>query len=142
MKFESKKDVFFSGTILVMCFLLIAITVEGVLNKKIGTNEYWVLIVILGVVILLFSLFFNTHYSLSKEHGLIYQSGPFKGKISIDRITKVEKGKTLWVGLKPATARKGLIIKYDKYNEIYISPKTNESFIEKLLEINPNIIVE
>ena len=141
MKFESKKDLFFSGTILVMCSLLISITVAGVLNGKMETSEYWVLIVVLGVVILLLSLFFNTHYNLSKEHGLIYQSGPFKGKINIDRITKVEKGKTLWVGLKPATARKGLIIKYDLYSEIYISPKTNESFIEKLLELNPNIII-
>jgi hypothetical protein len=141
MEFESKKDLFFSATILAISGLLISITVTGVLNGKMETNEYWVLIVVLGVLILLLSLFFNTRYNLSKEHGLIYQSGPFKGKISINRITKVEKGKTLWVGLKPATARKGLIIKYDTYNEIYISPKTNESFIKKLLELNPNIII-
>jgi len=41
------------------------------------------------------------------------------------------------VGLKPATATKGLIIKYDKYNDIYISPDSNESFVEAILKINP-----
>lgn len=142
MKFESKKDVFFSITILGISGLLLVLIIAGFLNNKMETSEYWVLSVVLAVLALILSLFFNTRYQLTKENGLIYQSGPFKGKISIDRITKVEKGKTLWVGLKPATARKGLIIKYDKYNEIYISPKTNESFIKKLLELNPNIVIE
>ncbi len=76
---------------------------------------------------------------MTKENGLLYKSGPFNGKISIDRITEIVKGKTLWVGFRPATSRKGLIVKYDKYNEIYISPKTNESFIEKILELNGKI---
>ena len=76
---------------------------------------------------------------MTKENGLIYKSGPIIGKISVDRITEIIKGKTLWAGLKPATSRKGLIVKYDKYNEVYISPKTNESFIKKILELNGQI---
>ncbi len=52
---------------------------------------------------------------------------------------EVIKGKTLWVGLKPATARKGLIIKYGKFDEIYISPQTNDEFINRLLELNDAI---
>jgi hypothetical protein len=141
MKFKSRKDFLFSTIILGISALLLVIIASGALNDNMETNEYWILIVVLAVLALILSLFFNTHYKLSKEDGLVYQSGPFKGKISIDRITKVEKGKTLWVGLKPATATKGLIIKYDTYNEIYISPKTNESFIEKLLELNSNITI-
>jgi len=54
-------------------------------------------------------------------------------------ITAIVRGKTHWIGLKYATARKGLIVKFDKYNEIYISPKTDEKFIEKILELNPGI---
>ena len=41
--------------------------------------------------------------------------------------------------LKPATALKGLIIKYNKYDEIYISPKTNESFVAEILKLNPEV---
>ena len=83
-------------------------------------------------------LFFGTSYELNSE-GFIYRSGPLKGKISLDRIKEVVKGQTLWVGYKPATARKGLIVKYDKYNEIYISPKTNDTFVKKLLELKKDV---
>ncbi|HET8839525.1 MAG TPA: PH domain-containing protein, partial [Flavobacteriaceae bacterium] len=52
---------------------------------------------------------------------------------------EIIKGETRWCGLKPATAGKGLVVKYNKYDEIYISPKTNDSFVEKLLQLNPKI---
>ena len=94
---------------------------------------------LLIVVGFLLWLYFGTNYELTKENGLIYKSGPIIGKISVDRITEIIKGKSLWAGLKPATSRKGLIVKYDKYNEVYISPKTNESFIKKILELNGQI---
>ena len=80
----------------------------------------------------------GTNYELTKTE-LKYKSGPIKGKIEIDKIHEIIKGKTLWSGLKPATARNGLIVKYEKYNEIYISPETNNSFIKKILELNNKI---
>ena len=139
MKFDSKKDILFSIIILGINAFLVGITTVGIINGEMEKYEYWTLILILAVVGLLFWLYFRTNYELSKENGLIYRSGPFNGKISVDRITEIIKGKTLWVGFRPATSRKELIIKYDKYNEIYISPKTNESFIKKILELNKSI---
>ena len=100
--------------------------------------EHWPLILILVVTGMFLWIYFGTSYELS-QYGFIYRFGPMNGKISINRIKEIVKGKTLWMGFRPATARKGLIIKYDLYNEIYISPKTNESFIEKILELNGNI---
>jgi hypothetical protein len=139
MKFDSKKDILFSIIILGLNIFLIGIIIVGIINGEMEKEEYWPLMLILAVVGLLFWLYFGTNYELSKENGLKYRSGPFNGKISVDRITEITKGKTLWIGFRPATSRKGLIIKYDKYNEIYISPKTNESFIEKILELNKDI---
>lgn len=139
MKFNSKKDILFSIIILGVNAFLIGITIVGIINGEMEKDEYWALILILAIVGLLFWLYFGTNYELSKENGLIYRSGPFNGKIKIDRITEIIKGKTLWVGFRPATSRKGLIIKYDKYNELYISPKTNELFINKILELNNTI---
>ena len=118
---------------------MIIVTIAGILKGEMEKGEYWSLIPVLGIVGFLFWLYFGTNYELTKENGLIYRSGPFNGKISLERITEIIKGKTLWVGFRPATARKGLIIKYDKFNEIYISPKNNESFIKKILELNKTI---
>lgn len=139
MKFDSKKDTLFSILILGTNAFLIGITIVGILNGEMEKDEYWTLLIIAAVVGLLFWLYFGTNYELTKKDGLVYRSGPFNGKISVDRITEIIKGKTLWVGFRPATARKGLIVKYDKYNEIYISPKTNESFIKKILELNRQV---
>ncbi|MFS4416664.1 PH domain-containing protein [Maribacter sp. 2307ULW6-5] len=141
MKFHSRKDLLFSVLVLGLNAFLIAITGVGLLNGEMDNNEYWALIPMALVVGLLFWLYFGTSYELTKENGLVYRSGPFHGKIRVSRITEVIKGKTLWVGFRPATSTKGLIVKYDRYNEIYISPKTNESFIEKLLELNDSIKV-
>ncbi len=68
-------------------------------------------------------------------------SGPIRGSIPIADINQVIKNTTLWVGLKPATARNGIIIKYGDYNELYVSPVNNEKFIDHLLEYNPDIAV-
>lgn len=138
MKFSSRKDILFSVAILGTSFGLILAVILVFVEGKIKTGEYWIPPILLLVALLLLWLFFGTSYELTKSE-LVYRSGPFSGKISLDRIKKVVKGKTLWVGYKPATATKGLIIKYDKFNEIYISPKTNESFISKLLELKSDI---
>src|SRR5690606_1502773 len=140
MKFESKKDTLFTCFILIINAFLIGVLISILGKGAMETHKYWGVIVILSCVFLLFWLYFGTNYELSKD-GFVYRSGPFKGKISLNRITEIVKGKTLWVGFRPATARTGLIIKYDKFNELYISPKTNESFIEKLLELNSDITI-
>ena len=139
MKFKSRKVILFSILILGTNTFILGITILGILKGEMEPEEYWVLPLVFAAVSLLFWLYFGTNYELSKEDGLVYRSGPFNGKIRIDRITEIVKGKTLWVGFRPATSRHGLIIKYDQYNEIYISPETNERFIKKALELNESI---
>ena len=141
MKFDSKKDILFSIIILGLNAFLIGIAMVVILDKEMEKVDYWALILIVAAVGLMFWLYFGTNYELTKKNGLTYRSGPFYGKISVYRITEIIKGKTLWVGFRPATSRKGLIVKYDKFNEIYISPKTNEFFIEKILELNEEITI-
>ena len=46
---------------------------------------------------------------------------------------------TIW---KPALSHIGLIITYNKYDDIYISPEKSEQFITQLLETNPNITIK
>ncbi|AFL81451.1 Protein of unknown function (DUF1200) [Aequorivita sublithincola DSM 14238] len=141
MKFKSRKDFLFIVIIFGLNTFLIGITVYGHITGEIEPKEYWTSAVIFALVGFVFWIFFTTNYELNQTH-FIYRSGPFRGKIKIESIRKIEAGKTMWVGFKPATARKGLIVHYDKFNEIYISPKTNEAFIQKILELNNTIEIE
>lgn len=47
----------------------------------------------------------------------------------------------MWAGTKPALATKGLIIKFNKYDEIYIAPEDSDIMINAFLKINPEIII-
>jgi hypothetical protein len=58
------------------------------------------------------------------------KNGPISGTIKMEQITEVIKIKKLWSELKPAAARKGLIKKNQRYNGIYISPNTNDTFVK------------
>lgn len=98
----------------------------------------WTDILLLSVDGLLIWIYFGTNYELTQSE-LKYNSGPMRGKISLEKINEIVKGKTMWSGIKPATAKNGLIIKYGKYDEIYISPKTNDMFINKILELKNDI---
>ena len=140
MKFKSRKDLFFRIFTLAFCGLF-----SGIILVRIFVNykyEFmWTDILLLLVGGLLLWLYFETEYELTKLE-LKYKSGPFRGKIELEQIREIIKGKTMWSGMKPATAKNGLIIKYGKYDEIYISPKTNDTFISKILELNNNIKIK
>ncbi len=138
MKFDSRKDILFKVIILGICSFLIGITVFGIIKGEMESEERWILIPIFAVVGFLLWIFYGTKYELT-ETEFIFRSGPFARKIQVNRIKEIVVRKTLWIGNWPTTARKGLLIKYDTYGLINISPKTNESFIEKILELNRKI---
>ena len=140
MKFESRKDAFFNLFTIGSLSLFIAILVYLTMGD-ISMSDLLVLLLLLGGIGLLLWIYFDTSYELSKDE-FNYKSGPFRGTIAINRISEIIKGKTMWSGIKAATSRKGLIIKYDKYNEIYISPKTSELFIAELLRSNSLIRIK
>lgn len=140
MKFSSRKDILFTTIIIGVIAFTVILTLIGILKGEMQPEEYWVLPIIILFLCLVLWMFFGTNYELGKD-GFIYRCGPINRKISIHRIREIVKGRTTWIGLKPATARNGLLIKYDKYNEVYISPKTNETFIKQLLELKNDIII-
>ena len=115
-------------------FVLLRVFSNGYENYTFMWND----ILMLAVAGFLMWLGLGTNYQLTQSE-LKYKSGPIRGKIQIHEIHEIIKGKTLWSGLKPATARHGLIIKYKKHHEIYISPQTNDSFVKKILELNSAI---
>ena len=99
------------------------------------------IMILLGLIDSLFLwIVFDTKYKI-KENKLYYCSGPIRGKIDILKINKIESVKTWYVTsiLKPALGSYGLTITYNRFDDIYISPKNKEDFIAELLKINPNI---
>ncbi|HBH25488.1 MAG TPA: hypothetical protein DDY13_18985 [Cytophagales bacterium] len=140
MKFKSRKDALFTIIIYGTVMLLISLSVlELSINGPVREN-IWIFGIVLVINIVLLWIYHGTYYKI--ENGqLKYRSGPIRGKIRLDRIRKIEKGKTMWAGIKPATALHGLIVHYNKYDEIYISPKTNDKFIDQLMEMNSDIEV-
>ncbi|MFK7756166.1 MAG: PH domain-containing protein [Flavobacteriales bacterium] len=142
MTFKSRKDWLFLivsyGTIGLCLTLLIGTFLYG-------TAGAWELVfmtlIIAAVCWLLLSMMLGTSYRISEGH-IYYKGGPFKGKVAIQSIREIQAGKSLWTGLRVATAMKGLIIKFGKYDEIYISPDSNERFLEELKKIQPDLAVK
>ncbi|MDP2454517.1 MULTISPECIES: PH domain-containing protein [unclassified Kaistella] len=64
-------------------------------------------------------------------------------KVDIRTITTIQMGKTMWFGFhKHGTATKGLIISSQFKNDVYITPQNEQEFLQKLLNINPNINIK
>ncbi|WP_047414198.1 PH domain-containing protein [Cellulophaga sp. Hel_I_12] len=108
------------------------------LDKNTFTEKPFILLPLLSPLILLFWIYFDTFYKIEKNE-LIYRSGFLRGKIEIPNIKEILKGKTMWSGIKPALARNGLIIKFNKYDEIYIAPENNDELISDLIKLNSEI---
>ncbi|WP_432671868.1 PH domain-containing protein [Flavobacterium sp. SM2513] len=98
--------------------------------------------ILYGITGMLIWILLDTKYHI-KESKLFYCSGPIRGSIKITNIRKVERWNKWHVTsfLKPALGNDGLIIHYDKFDDIYTSPKNREAFITALREINPDIEV-
>jgi hypothetical protein len=138
VKFKSRQDaLYLSITAGVILFVLV-LTLFDFEKLSFHTNIFIPLLINTFITGFLGWMFFGTSYTLTADY-LKYRCGPFFGKIEINKINQIHVNQTLYVGYKPATARNGLIIKYNKYDDIYISPDDNESFISEILKLNHQI---
>jgi hypothetical protein len=108
------------------------------LDKKTFIEKPFIILPLLSPLILIFWIYFDTFYKINNNK-FIYRCGFLRGKIEIQNIKEIQKGKTLWSGIKPALATKGLIIKFNKYDAIYIAPENNDELISDLLKLNSGI---
>lgn len=108
------------------------------LDQNTFSEKPFILLPLFSPMILILWIYFDTSYEIENED-LIYRSGFLRGRIAISDIQEIQKGKTKWSGVKPALARKGLIIKFNRYDEIYIAPESNEELVSDLLKINSGI---
>ncbi|MGX5690372.1 PH domain-containing protein [Arcticibacter tournemirensis] len=139
MKFKSDTDILFDVFIFGPVLILL-IPLSEIIKNIDDKSAILTLVIILAVISFLLWARFGTYYVI-KESQLLYRCGPIRGSIDIQSVHSLTKNKTLWLGTKPALARKGIILKYNKYDDIYISPKNKDQFIAELLKRNNNIQV-
>ncbi len=79
-------------------------------------------------------IFMGTYYTIHQRY-LYHRSGPFFGKMKISSIKRVKyhSGWYVPVFYRPATTHIGVIITYNKFDDIYFSPKDRELFVKDLL---------
>ena len=141
MIFKSKKDWFM--ILLVYGFLegIFIYTLYDLYTSEGYTTAFAITGTIFSVITILLWYFNQIKYEVSPEY-VYYKVGFVSGKIKTSSISKIIKNKTLWVGFKPANARNGIIITYNKYDEIYFSPESNDLFIEEVLKHNPTLVIQ
>lgn len=120
-----------TGMIIMSVFILlespaIANIIASIVFLLLGLTFFWILL--------------DTKYRLDTTD-LHYYSGPIRGKIPVHSIRRIkhQKGFITESFLKPALGYNGLYIYYNQFDDIYISPKDKEAFVNYLLTINPKI---
>lgn len=137
--YKSAFSTFNKWTMAIVYVIVIGTTIPVLWSEDI--TAFYVVIGINSIVLgLLTWLILDTNYKVDAKN-LFWKSGPFKGTIAIHSIRKIEfhKGIVIPVIWKPALSHVGLIITYNNYDDIYISPENREEFVQKLTKINPNI---
>jgi hypothetical protein len=138
--FKARTDTLFNGVI-IFSIAVCVIPMWPLIRSGISGAEAMIAFVILAATTLMMIAFYTHTYYTEDGDELRWRSSILSGRFSVSSIHKVSVNKTLWVGTRPATARNGVIIYYNKYDEIYFSPSNNEAFVAALLEINPEIEV-
>lgn len=136
-KYKAKKG---TGIKLLLASSIVLPAVIYVYDSQLLFNYPGLFLLLLIPFLMLSWVYLSTTYWIANGK-LFYKSTFLKGDLDIHQISGITKNRTLWIGVKPAMAGKGLIIKM-KYDEIYVAPEDNEEMVEDLLKINPGIDVK
>ncbi|MBD1391534.1 PH domain-containing protein [Mucilaginibacter glaciei] len=131
MKYYSRK-----GSIVIAIIVFVVIMTIICFFAKVYAASY----VLITALMYLAWMWYDTYYII-RGNQLFYKSALLKGSIEINAIVEIVKNKKLFSGKKPSLSTKGIIINYNKYDDIFISPKKIDQFIKALKTINPNIKV-
>jgi hypothetical protein len=129
MKFYSRKGF----SMMAISSFLLFLSLFCLINE-----DYILFAVILAALFYLLWTIFDTHYVIS-DNKLHYKSALLKGSIEISSIVEITRNRTMFAGLRPATATKGIIIRYNKWDDIYMSPANADAFVQALMVANPAI---
>ena len=103
--------------------------IDGILSKE------YVLSLVFGLILLVFYFLSKTiRYKIDRGNLIIWNT-----KINIHSIRKIYRTNNPLSS--PALSLDRIVVVYNTYDEVLISPREREEFIQELLKINPNIEV-
>ncbi len=103
-------------------------------------NQIWALLLIfLPIVLLIIYMFSTLRYCIEGDFLIIKFGFYTHSKININEIKSIEKSNNPLNS--PASSLDRLSIKYNKYDEVLVSPKEKQDFINDLLNVNAGIVV-
>jgi hypothetical protein len=140
MVFKSKIDWFFKGFILLFLGIGIVGAVFLAKSNENGKDIVFFQVFFIGLAVFFYILKRTTNYTF-KDDLLFCRSVIFHKSLPYSSIRKIEVGTKLYAGLKFSTSLQGLIIHYNKFDDLLISPENQELFIEKLVTLNPSITI-
>jgi hypothetical protein len=140
MVFKSKIDWFFKGFILLFFGLGIVGTIFLLKNNEDRNDLVFFQVFFIGLGIFFYALKQTTDYTF-KQDVLNCRSVIFHKSLPYSSIRKIEVGTKFYGGLKFSTSLHGLVIHYNKFDDLFISPENPELFIEKLVALNPSISI-
>lgn len=126
--FKSKIDWWFGLILVYPIFLSIKAMLEGEWLGLLG------LAAVVGFILILSK---TTQYIIDENQLIVKSTWIVNERIDISKITKVEKSNSILSS--PALSLDRLLVRYNKYDEVLISPKEKKEFIDELLKINPTI---
>ncbi len=129
--FKSKIDWWFGLILVYPIFLSITALLEG---------EWIGLLGLAGVVGFILILSKTTQYIINENQLIVKSTWIVNERIDISKIKKIEKSNSILSS--PALSLDRLLVRYNKYDEVLISPKEKKEFIDELLKINPTIEIK
>jgi hypothetical protein len=128
MRFKSKTDGFLWAAVCFVFLIYLGVGLLIYLPKGDPSGFYGLAIVWLFLALfLLWILPKTTHYTFLEDH-LLCQSMVFKKRIPYASFNKLEASNGLYAGWKMSTAWNCLILRYNKYDELLISPEDQTAF--------------
>lgn len=129
--YKSKIDWWLGLPLLYPIFLSISSMIEGEWIGYVGM-----------ITILLFIVFISksTRYIIAENQLIVKCMFIVNDRIEISKIRKIEKTNPLLSS--PALSLDRIAIRYNKFDEVYISPKEKQAFVDELLNVNPDIEIK
>jgi len=130
MIFKTRVDLFYK-LVVVFVFLLFSFILFNINFETDFFGFNFILIIQITILFFFIGSALTTKFIISDTE-LICKTFYWKKSIPLNLIRKVEKQTNLFAGWKISTAYKGVIVHYNKYDELLISPENELGFINEL----------
>lgn len=130
MVFKTRVDLFYK-LVVAFSFLLFSFILYSIDFEKDNFGFCFTLVIQTLIMLFLIGSALTTKFTISSTE-LICETFFWKKIIPLNSFRKVEKQTGLFAGWKISTAYKGVIIHYNKYDELLISPDREQIFISEI----------